>query len=214
MNRINISSSYQQLYGYSFFILTCIACVIPWILSTAIFFCEPKYANNKCLGTTSQTKCFIMCLLSMMASIAAVTLGIIMVLDNDCVDGLYEFIINKLATDIKYYPAFSEDDITVSFGATLVFVMINLGITLIFTVYCGNGARHHEALKNNVKNKLFSLQVKLKRKKHRKKSSLSVNSHQKQNNKFRFDQSSAFRNDGIKGPPFKALNALSPCNED
>eukprot|EP01084_Bolivina_argentea_P084482 152762_1 len=203
--KININTSYDsyhQLYAYLFYICTCIGCVIPWMLSTGIFFCEPKYGNKKFLCCTSQTKCFIFCLLSMITSIAAVVFGTLIITNDECSDRLYQFIVGALESNIQYYPTFNQNDITIWFGATIIFMMINAAITFTFAVYCGNGAKHHEALKNKLQNRCFSFKVKLK-------SKFTWKKEKKLEIQFPPKQTS----DKIQTQPFKGLLTLSPCDE-
>eukprot|EP01084_Bolivina_argentea_P083340 150893_1 len=204
-NKIHIPTSYDKLYSHLYYSFTCIGIAIPWIISTAVFFSEPNYGNKKWLGTTSQTKCFIFCLLSTFASIIAIIFGILLVINNDCSDGLYEYIIDSLGENIQYYPNLNKNNISVWLGATLIFIMINIGITFIFAVYCGNGAKHHEALKNNLRNKCFSFKVKLK----------SKCCPKKEHTHFPFESHPHTHHHyhEIIVPPVRGLTPLSPCDE-
>eukprot|EP01084_Bolivina_argentea_P043270 79728_1 len=144
-----INPSYDPLYETIYYVCICIGCIVPYMLLYILWILCGD-VNEKCCFTTTKDKCLILCFLSMIASIIGVVFGLIAItgVDNGS-NGLYEYIQLQIGNEQwnKHY-TWINDSPEVHLGATFIFMIINIVITSVFTLYfCQNCIRSNKGRK-------------------------------------------------------------------
>ena len=134
INRIDVDPTFNESYANLYFLCVCIGCFIPYIIITLIWTCSPSINSKLCL-IKQKHKCFILCWLSMIASILAVITGINLYNNDNCTNGLQDYIESQVGPSQwnSYYEWDGKP--TSTYGPTLIFMMINCGITFLFAIW-------------------------------------------------------------------------------
>ena len=132
ITRTDVNPSFEQQYANIWFISLCIASCLSYIVTTCIWALAPS-SNKKLCGIRQKHKCFILCLLSMIASILGAVLGAHLSDDQSCADGLEDYLVTQIQTwDDRYS---WDGPPTTKYGITLYFLMANCGVTFLFVIW-------------------------------------------------------------------------------